>query len=217
MRACNRALAVAFLLTVAPTLSACGGAPLERSARTTLGSDGPIISICGTNTGRAEALPGDGPVYIDASLHSPKKPISAVAGSSPIHVRVSQDCSTGAKVVVSNPAVIGVQDEIRAKDGAVEVTAVNPVRPGQSTLTARRRGVPPVTVTFAIEPPVVPSPSSPPQPTHSTRKTGSWTLHRNLRTATGDPPDRERWTSDASPRIPCYGALGRPLRSAMST
>jgi hypothetical protein len=63
---------------------------------------------------------------------------------------------------VSNPAVIRVQNEIRAKDGAVEVAAVFPLSPGRATLTALRHGVPSIAVTFAVEPPVVLSTSEMP-------------------------------------------------------
>src|SRR5262249_399244 len=144
MRASKRTLAAACVLVIASCLSAC--TPVEG------GSDGPVFTICGTNTGRAVSVFGDGPVYIDASLHRPTKPVRAAAGTAPIHVRVSQDCSTGATVTVSSSAVIRVQNEIPAKDGAIEVAAIYPVSPGRSTLTALRRGARTITVIFTIEP-----------------------------------------------------------------
>jgi hypothetical protein len=115
-------------------------------------SDGSGISICGVNIGQAaEGSSGNGPFYVDATQSS-VGPVDAVAGTNPINVRVSQNCSVGARLVVSNPKVIKLQTQIKATNGTVEVVAVLPLKPGQSTLTAFQRGVSPISVTFVIRP-----------------------------------------------------------------
>jgi hypothetical protein len=124
------------------------------------GADGPIIGICGTNVGRAEDLAGDGPVYVNASSHAPGTPIVAAAGSDPMNVRVSSDCSLGARISVSNPRIIRASEEIRARDGADEVLSVYPLRAGSATLTAHRAGARPLILTFVVKPPVHFNPST---------------------------------------------------------
>lgn len=142
----RRALVVTPVgLAAAAFLSGCGGT-------LPVAGDGPTARVCGIGIGRAAATAGNGPVYVDASLRPPTNPIRAGAGSAPISIRVSQDCAIGAQVSVSDPKVIGVQAEIKAKDGADEVVAVNPLKRGRSTLTAHRPGVPSITVTFVIGP-----------------------------------------------------------------
>jgi len=115
-------------------------------------SDGPIKDICGTNIGRATASVGSGPWYIDASRKSPSAPILVAADSSPMNVRVSPDCSTGAKVSVSGAAVINVMQEIQANDGADEVLLITPVAIGRSTVTIKREASKPITVKFIVQP-----------------------------------------------------------------
>lgn len=114
--------------------------------------EGPVATICGTNIGRAigSTARGSGPWYVDASRGAPGSPVTAVAHTSPMHVRVSSDCAHGAVVSVSDPAVIGFSSEIRAADGLQEVISVGPGNVGNATLTIRRAGVKPITVLFQI-------------------------------------------------------------------
>jgi hypothetical protein len=117
-------------------------------------ADGPIIGICGTNVGRAEVGPGDGPVYVNASNHAPSAPVVSASGSAPMNVRVSSDCSVGARISVSDPRVIRASEEIRAKNGAGEVLSVYPLHAGRAILAASRPGVRTLTITFVVKPPI---------------------------------------------------------------
>jgi hypothetical protein len=137
-------------------------------------ADGPIISICGTNTGWATSTLGDGPLYIDAAQHPTTAPVLATPGSAPIAVIVSKSCAVGAKVTDSDPGVISLQNSFRAKDGAVVATYASPVGLGQATLTAIQPGAQPITVTFTIVTPGgwcqargIQCPSSPTEPSAS--------------------------------------------------
>ena len=141
---------VAVSTVLALAVTACG----------TLSPDGPIVPICGTNIGRASFTSGDGPFYIDATRQQRVSPVQAAAQSAPINVRVSGTCSEGAKVTVSDPHVIAVQDEIQAKNGAVEVILVSPISPGHATLTATKPGAPTITVIFAVGPAIASSEST---------------------------------------------------------
>lgn len=132
------ALIVATVATVAG-VAGCGGP-----------SDGPIVTICGVNIGRAEDLVGSGPFYVDASVSAPPTPVVAAADSSPMNVRVSPNCSTGAQVSVSDGAVIKIQSEIQAMDRADEVILVSPLAAGRSTVTIRRGHASPTHVTFVV-------------------------------------------------------------------
>jgi hypothetical protein len=138
------ALIVTTVATVAG-VAGCGGP-----------SDGPIVTVCGANIGRAADLVGSGPFYVDASVSAPPAPVVAAAGSSPMNVRVSPNCSTGAQVSVSDGAVIEVQSEIQATDRADEVISVSPLAVGRSTVTIRRGHASPTKVTFVVKPGVVP-------------------------------------------------------------
>lgn len=129
------------LLLATTVVAACGG-----------DADGPLKTICGTNIGRAEVTLGSGPWYIDASRQSRSAPIVVAAGSSPMNLRVSSDCSTGAKVSVSDAAVINVMQGIQAKDGADEVVVITPAGVGRSTVTIKREDSKPTTVTFIVRP-----------------------------------------------------------------
>jgi hypothetical protein len=111
-----------------------------------------VTSICGVNIGRAGDYVGSGPFYVDASVNGPSAPVVAAAGSSPVNVRISPDCSTGAQISVSDQTVIKVESEIRATDHAEEVVSVYPLAAGRSTVTIRRAGVRPTKVTFAVGP-----------------------------------------------------------------
>lgn len=122
-------------------------------------ADGPIVEICGINVGRAEVRPGDGPVYVNASSHVPSAPIVSASGSAPMNVRVSSDCSVGARISVSDPRVIRATEEVRARNGADEVLSVYPLRAGRATLTASRPGTKPLTLNFIVKPAIQASPS----------------------------------------------------------
>jgi len=131
----------AMLLATVAAVAGCGSP-----------SDGPVMSICGVNIGRAEDMAGSGPFYVDASTSAPSAPVVAAPGSSPVNLRVSPDCSTGAQVSVSNEAVITVESEIRATDRADEVVSVSPLAAGRSTVTMRRAGARPTKVIFVVRP-----------------------------------------------------------------
>ena len=61
---------------------------------------------------------------------------------------------------MSDLHVIEVQNEIPAKNGAIEVVLVYPIGPGQATLTATRLGAPTIIVIFSVSPAVAPSEST---------------------------------------------------------
>ncbi|HEY7048893.1 MAG TPA: hypothetical protein VH373_16845 [Jatrophihabitantaceae bacterium] len=119
-------------------------------------ADGPRQRICGEWIGRAEELIGSGPWYVDASAGNPAT-ITATAGSSGTWVRVSGDCARGARVSMSDPAVLRVIGVVPAEDGTDAAVLVNPESAGRAVLTATMPGTPARTVTFAIGEPAVPS------------------------------------------------------------
>jgi hypothetical protein len=139
-----------LILALVAVIGGCGGAT---GLLTPGGSDGPIMTICGTNIGRAEDMAGDGPFYVDASHGSPSASVRAAAGTSPINVRVSPDCAVGAEVSASNRSVIRPLSEIRSADHAQEVISVFPLAAGRAVLTIRRGRAKPVNVTFLVGPP----------------------------------------------------------------
>ena len=114
-------VAVAILVAVCAT--GCG----MRASGT---ADGPRKRICGEWIGRAEESIGSGPWYVDASAGNPAT-ISAAAGSSGTWVRVSGNCARGARVSISDPAVVRVIGVVPAKNGTDVAVLVNPGSAGR--------------------------------------------------------------------------------------
>lgn len=128
------------------------------------GADGPREQICGTWIGRANELAGSGPWFVDATAAVPT-PIAAEARSSGTWIRLTDDCSHGVTSSVTAPAVIGIVDRVRAKDGGDEAVLVRPLERGSSAVTTTRDGTVLTRVRFAVSGATVPpSPSgaSPP-------------------------------------------------------
>lgn len=112
-------------------------------------ADGPRMQVCGQWIGRAEMSVGSGPFYIDASRRSAVT-IRAATHSSGTWLRLSADCSVGARVVISDRKVIGVASALWAKDGHEEAVLLNPGRAGRAIVTACVPGRRPHTIAVVV-------------------------------------------------------------------
>lgn len=72
------------------------------------------------------------------------------SGTNPTWVKVSDSCTVGAHVDLSDPAVLTISRQIKASDGHDAAVLVSPISLGQSTVKARSDTNRSTSVTFAV-------------------------------------------------------------------